>query len=407
MENEQTNKHFCALEISSRAVRLVYGFVYEGLVRVLHAVETNVDALKDGYVETSDALTMAIKNVISSTNDALKIKIKEVVLAVPPMGLCFARESTTCTTIDINNRIVQHDINNCLSQLRKIKFNETTRVVDVIPYKYVLNNNETLYEPPLGKISSQLTVHASIYGLENKLVDGYIKACTDASLNVRQVVISPLAASMYLPRNERIPSAYYLLNIGAKISILTLINRGLIVQNACFNFGGDKITQSLSDKLRLSFKDAKMLKEKYGMDIEPSFKCPVFEKYSIRDISSVIQEAIDPLISSIGNKINAWSSIDHTINPIILTGGGSKLYGLKSLIEQKVQGIQVLDFSPYSFGARDKSFQNCLGMISYADKYLSKKDEDSYIKTSVSRVGNEKAKNSKGNTTSYRIEEEL
>ena len=41
------------------------------------------------------------------------------------------------------------------------------------------------------------------------------------------------------------------------------------------------------------------------------------------------------------------------------------------------------------------------------DKYLSKKDEDSYIKTSVSRVGNEKAKNSKGNTTSYRIEEEL
>ena len=146
MENEQTNKHFCALEISSRAVRLVYGFVYEGLVRVLHAVETNVDALKDGYVETSDALTMAIKNVISSTNDALKIKIKEVVLAVPPMGLCFARESTTCTTIDINNRIVQHDINNCLSQLRKIKFNETTRVVDVIPYKYVLNNNETYFE---------------------------------------------------------------------------------------------------------------------------------------------------------------------------------------------------------------------------------------------------------------------
>ena len=80
MENEQTNKHFCALEISSRAVRLVYGFVYEGLVRVLHAVETNVDALKDGYVETSDALTMAIKNVISSTNDALKIKIKEFLL---------------------------------------------------------------------------------------------------------------------------------------------------------------------------------------------------------------------------------------------------------------------------------------------------------------------------------------
>ena len=45
--------------------------------------------------------------------------------------------------------------------------------------------------------------------------------------------------------------------------------------------------------------------------------------------------------------------------------------------------------------------------VLYSYKYLSKKDEDSYIKTSVSRVGNEKAKNSKGNTTSYRIEEEL
>lgn len=407
MENEETNKHYCALEISSRTVRLVYGFVYEGLVRVLHAVETNVDALKDGFVEPSDALTMAIKSVINSTNDALKIKIKEVVLAVPPMGLCFARENTTCTTIDINNRIVQHDINNCLSQLRKIKFNDTTRIVDVIPYKYVLSNNETMFEPPLGKISSTLTVHASIYGLENRLVDGYIKACTDASLFVRQVVVSPLASSMYLPKNERIPSAYYLLNIGAKISILTLINRGLIIQNACFNFGGDKITQSLSDKLRLSFKEAKMLKEKYGMDVEPSFKCPVYEKYSIKDISSVIREAIDPLVTSIGNKINAWSSIDHTINPLILTGGGSKLYGLQNLLEQKIQGLKVLDFNPYSFGARDKSLQNCLGMIVYADKYLSKKDEDAYIKTSVSRMGGEKSKNNKGNTTSYRIEEEL
>jgi len=62
-------KRYTALEISSKTVRLVHGYALDGLVYVLHALESNVNALDAGFVVESDALTAAIKGVITNPKD--------------------------------------------------------------------------------------------------------------------------------------------------------------------------------------------------------------------------------------------------------------------------------------------------------------------------------------------------
>ncbi len=381
-------RRYTALEISSKTVRLVYGYVLDGLVYVLHALESNVNALDAGFVVESDALTAAIKGVINAANETLNIKIRDVLLALPPMGLTFIRDNAITNTISPDNKIAQIDINNCISQLKKVKVSDNLRIIDVVPYTYTLENHENHYEAPIGRTSSTLTLHATIYALDKTLVEGYLHAIEKAGLRVKQMVVAPFATALYLQDNEQVTStsaSYYLLNIGSEITSLTQIShRNLIAQSGCFKFGGDRITEYLAEKLSLSLKEAKMLKEKYGMDNEPSFKVNVYNNLTIRDISTTIKEAVDQLIVKIKKQIQTWSSNDNRYLPIVLTGGGTKLNGLKELLEKELQ-VTIIDATPYSFGARDKSYQNCLGLIKYTDKYINKEMDDEFAQTQISR----------------------
>lgn len=400
-------KRYTALEISSKSVRLIHGYALDGLVYVLHALESNVNALDAGFVVESDALTAAIKGVINAADETLQIKIREVVLALPPMGLVFMRENAITNTISLDNKVAQIDINNCVSQLKKVRVSDNLKIIDVVPYSFTLENHENHYEAPIGRTSETLTVHASIYALDRNLVDGYLKVIENAGIKVRQMVVAPFATALYLQDNEQITStsaSYYLLNIGSEITTLTQIqHRNLIAQNGCFKFGSDRITEYMSEKLQITTKEAKMLKEKYGIDHEPSFKVNIFNGLTIKDISTTIREAVEPLISAIKKQIANWSSNDNRYLPIVLTGGGTKLNGLKELLEKELQ-VTIIDATPYSFGARDKSYQNCLGLIKYADKYIPMEADDEFAQTSISRV---QTKDSKKNPHSFNVHEEL
>lgn len=386
-------RRFVALEIASKAVRLVCGYTQDGLVYVLHALETSANALDAGQVVESDTLTAAIKSVINTASDNLGIRIRDVILALPPMGLVFPKERASTNTIGLDNRIVQIDINNCLSQIKKVKIDDKYKIIDVIPINYVIENGNVLTEAPIGRTSSSLTVNACIYALDRKIVDGYVKVVESCGLKVRQAVVAPFASALYLQDCDQIKdnvSNYFLLNMGSEITTITQIaNKSTIVQNGCFKFGGDVITSYISKKLNIPMKDAKMLKEKYGIDKEPSFKVNVYENYTIKDISLAIREAITPVIQSIKKQISQWSSNDSRYLPIVLTGGGSKLRGLKEILEKEFQ-VSIIDVRPYSFGARDKCYQNCLGLIKYADKYIQGDIQDDFSNTVITRTTNNK-----------------
>ena len=72
-------------------------------------------------------------------------------------------------------------------------------------------------------------------------------------------------------------------------------------------------------------------------------------------------------------------------------------------MEKKLE-LQVIDYTPYSFGARDKAYQVCLGLIKYAGENLSDEETDELSSTMISRVT---PKGGKKNRPDYDFDEEL
>ena len=399
------NKRYAALEITSRAVRLVYGYCQDNKVHVLHAVETSINALDGGIVTDFEQVTNAIKGVVNAVNETLQIKIRDVLVSLPPMGLVFCRETSSTTTIGLDNVVVQIDVNNAITQLKKYRFSDGLKIVDVVPYQFVLDNKEYLSTAPIGKTSQTLTMSASIFALEEALVDGYVKAIEQAGLHILQLVIAPYASSLYMSGEEGIPSSYYLLNFGSDLTTLTQISQNtLIYQNACFKFGSNRLTQYISEKLDVTTKEAKFLKEKYGIDKSPTFSVKIMKNIELDDLAKVITDALEPLIGQIKKQITQWSNADHRYLPIVITGGGSKLHNLKGLLEKYLE-LQVIDYTPYSFGARDKAYQNCLGLIKYAGTHLNDEDVDELSNTVITRIM-PKA-NGKKSVINYNFDDEL
>ena len=399
------NKRYAALEITSRAVRLVYGYCQDNKVHVLHAVETSINALDGGIVTDFEQVTNAIKGVVNAVNETLQIKIRDVLVSLPPMGLVFCRETSSTTTFGLDNVVVQIDVNNAITQLKKYRFSDGLKIVDVVPYQFVLDNKEYLSTAPIGKTSQTLTMSASIFALEEALVDGYVKAIEQAGLHILQLVIAPYASSLYMSGEEGIPSSYYLLNFGSDLTTLTQISQNtLIYQNACFKFGSNRLTQYISEKLDVTTKEAKFLKEKYGIDKSPTFSVKIMKNIELDDLAKVITDALEPLIGQIKKQITQWSNADHRYLPIVITGGGSKLHNLKGLLEKYLE-LQVIDYTPYSFGARDKAYQNCLGLIKYAGTHLNDEDVDELSNTVITRIM-PKA-NGKKSVINYNFDDEL
>ena len=94
--------------------------------------------------------------------------INEVTLSIPAFNLVCMRESGTTNTIDGNDIIRQVDINNIISQLGKSSIsNPELKIVDIVPYEYILDNKEIHFESPVDKISKVSLAFSFFFSSDN------------------------------------------------------------------------------------------------------------------------------------------------------------------------------------------------------------------------------------------------
>jgi cell division ATPase FtsA len=195
--------------------------------------------------------------------------------------------------------------------------------------------------------------------------------------------------------------------MGGSITSLSYINENTIISKiACISFGGDKINENIAAKFGISYRDAKRIKERYGLDHDMTFKVPLVGNVTLDSLHLVIDESLQGVISRIKEKCDLEENKLSLKNiPVVVTGGSGKLYGIKELLKEKL-AREVLIIPPYTFGARDQAYVNCLGLLRYADKYIIKMAGEELKASPLSRLKEENG-NKNQTISSYDINEDL
>lgn len=395
-------KPSASLELTSKAIKIVVGYVLDDQVYVLYAMNKPIGPyINNGTIVNFPALIDEVKKVaqISDPNAKLKIKISDVVLCLPPCGLEIFQTKQVTTVVSDESKVGQLDIRNIHALISKERLPSNNEFIDVIPEQFILDQERVFKQPPIGEKSDTVTIKAKVHTLPRHVCSDYTNLVKNAGINVKRTIIAPFGVAELLASYKDMPSDYFLVDIGAKMTTVSLIGQKQLFASTFFAWGGDNITDKITESFMINHSDAEKYKIMYGydnrkMNFEP-LVCSVTDdegntiKYTVGQLSKLVKNELDTLIDklnfAISELLEGYDSSYRNL-PMVLVGGGSQLKGLKNYLEPKIDSDVVIVAKPKTLGARNPAFFNCLGMLKAANKYQNG-FEDSLPKISpINRV---------------------
>ena len=244
----------CAYGIDSSAVKLVVGYEYEKEVIVLFSGKKDLaqNVILNDKVNDSDAICMAIKDLLLEAENSLKMDITSVTLVLPANGLEVFENVASTSVVSTSTKIADVDIRNVINMLLRDNYSEDNEVVDIIPITYSLDKDRVFSNPPLGEESTTLTLKAFVHTVPRYIKNVYMSLIEKVGLKVNNLVVAPYGIGQLFLTYKDVPNKYFLVNLGANNTSVVSMSNGKPYRVCFVNYGSDSITKVLANRLGIS-----------------------------------------------------------------------------------------------------------------------------------------------------------
>jgi cell division protein FtsA len=344
------------IDIGSNQICCVAGICDEstGLIKVLSAVIMLCDGLKAGTVVNIQETALCMCKILEETEKTINERIKNVVVAVRG-NLIKSRNAKGVVNMENADRkeITQEIITNALENAKKqIKLDSEQEILQIVPLEYILNQQKGI-QNPIGMEGTYVEVDVCTFLIPSNNLRNLSKVFSSIGVNDCNKVYGYLAAGEMLISKEEKELGCLLIDFGGlTIGLIHYIN-GVINHTDEILDGSDYITRDIGYKLKTTYSSAREIKEMYGAAfVHSGFENKEFE-YTISDgknvrqydrfklVNYIIMPRIDRILYKIKKVIEKNNYGDEFLSGgIILSGGGSNLYGLTEAFE-KVFGCSV------------------------------------------------------------------
>ena len=170
---------------------------------------------------------------------------------------------------------------------------------------------------------------------------------------------------------------YGQLDIGGKVSIFNIMEKGRLIHSRFFAGGGDFVTEKIRKLLRMSLEEAEELKHSINfsiyepdpVDLEKFQKRHFLSETNVQEIISMIKEVIREIASEVMKSIHTIRSSDRPL-VIFLSGGGSLFLDTEKVLFD----LTGFPYRRYNFlELNQEIFTNCITMgYHYRQRSLEK-----------------------------------
>ncbi len=390
-----------ALEISHRYIKVAFGTTENDQVLVNYVKKVPINHfLENGVVKEKALLVKELQKVNPVIDDDYRFNelINNVSLVLPPYGLEVYQTKQITSVISPEKVIGELDIKNIYSIIRNKRLPVDNELIDIVPEAFVIENNNVYAHAPIGKTSSSVTAFTKVHTLPKRINQEYSDILRNANIQINRRVVSTFAASELLSSYNDTPDNYFLVDIGAASTSVSLIGKKQLFASRSFSWGGDNITDHIVSKFNISELEAEKIKILYGLDKrEMKFAYSVCNvdtdegesKHYVEELNELIEKDLDELFRLMTNAIEqlaqSYNVIEYQSMPILLIGGGSKLKGIVNHLLKKEVFTNIKTASPKTIGARDPSLFALLGALYIDYKYPNTSSDEKKPTVAVSR----------------------
>ena len=241
-------------------------------------------------------------------------------------------------------QIRQSDIMNVLDAAKAIPIPEGQQILHVLSQYFIIDGRDKVHNP-VGMHGVRLEVYAHIITGSVASVQNLISCCEQTDVRVKDIILEQLASADAVLSSDERELGVAVLDIGGGTSDLAIYQNGSIRHTMVLPVAGNHFTNDLAIGLRITLDEAERIKKEYGiacMDVLEKNELIEVEmvqgtdRQVVRssDLVRILQPRAQELLSLVHEEIIARKLESFIVTGVVITGGGSLLYGLKELTEQ-------------------------------------------------------------------------
>jgi cell division protein FtsA len=367
------------LDIGTTKVCAVVAAVDEGgRFNVLGVGRSPSDGLTRGVVTNIDKTVRSIQNAVAEAESQSGIKIQSVIVGIAGDHIQSFQSRGVIAISGPENEITQADVNRLIEDTKRVALPSDRRIIHVIPQEFIIDGQDGVFDPVgMSGVRLEANVHI-ITGLVTAAQNIY-KCVQRAGLQIRDMVLEPLASSYAVLEEEEKEVGIALLDVGGGTTDLAVFEDRTIRHTAVIPFAGNQVTSDIRRGLGVLTEQAERLKCQHGfayaasvVDNEPITIPGIGGRPPLEIDKGLLAQIIQPRMEEIfeiaAMEIKRSGYSRHLSAGVVLTGGGALIKGAAELARE-VLGMPVKIGIPAGFSAglvrevENPIYATCVGLV--------------------------------------------
>ena len=368
---------------TSKIVAIVAEIAPDGTFDIIGMGSQPSRGLKKGVVVNIEATMASIQRVLEEAELMANCRITEVYTGIAGSHIRSINSSGMVAIKD--KEVTQADIDRVVETAKAVAIPNDQQILHILPQEFIIDGQEDVREP-LGMSGVRLEVKVHIVTGAVSSVENITKCVRRCGLEVREVILQPLASSIAVLSDDEKDLGVCLMDIGGGTTDIAVFAGGAIRHTAVIPIAGDQVTNDIAMTLRTPTKDAEELKLRHGCALRqlaaandvievPGVGERAARKLSRQTLAEVIEPRIEELYSLVQAELRRSGFEEMLSSGIVLTGGTALLQGMPELGEEVFHLPVRVGVPAYTGGlsevVRSPRFATSVGLLMEArDQYL-------------------------------------
>jgi len=367
-----------AIDIGSTKICAIIAEIEDSKVKILGHGVAKSQGIKKGAITNIELSSKSIKKAI---NDAKRIADSNLTSAVVSISNAYAKSLNSTGVVNIPHKDISIKEINRVMQTALYNANVPNEydVVHVLPYNFRVDDQDFI-EDPYGMNASRMEADVNIIMTQKSNLSNLKKAVRAAGVEIEGIVLSGYASAIATMDEDEKELGVAVIDLGGQTSNLVIHTGNSIRYNDFLGVGSNHITNDLSMALHTPLQIAENVKIRHGNLVETSnevIELPIIgdeenrNNVSLEIVHSVIFSRVEEALMILANSLEKSSLQDQIGAGIILTGGMTKLKGIRELAQSIFPAMPVRigkpnnDIEGLFEELKDPSFSTVLGLLLY------------------------------------------
>lgn len=341
------------------------------------------DGINKGLITNLEVASKSIKDAVTNAKKSTSELVNSVVVSISG---AYTKGVRSSGSVNIpNGLITEHEINQVMQMaLYNATIIPEYEVIHVVPIFFKVDDSASV-ENPLNMNGARLEVSVYIITAKKTALTNVKSALKESNLEVNNFVLNSYASSISVLDEQQKKFGATVVNMGSTTTDFITFKNNSIVYNDFIPVGSNHITNDLSVMLHTPPNAAEALKLKYGsllykendnLEIK-KVKLPRIgdenetSEVGIDSVRTIIHARVEENLILIKNKIRSIGLNDNIGSGLVLTGGMSKLKGIKELASKVFDEIPVKISNPLNIkngyiNFDDSSMSTIVGLLVYS-----------------------------------------